>query len=115
MQHIQHVIRIGSANPKMACEMHFILMHVFKLELKIRCSLYDVPSPMHVNKYMDARMHCIRYANFKYALIYHHKQVNKREERNGGWKTYTHPRTLITDLPSLGGTERIIQIINYAS
>ena len=55
------------------------------------------------DKCMNARMHCIRYANFKYALVYHYKQVNIREERSGDWKTYTHSPTLITDLPSLGG------------
>ena len=79
---------------------------------KLQCGLYDVPSPVHVNKCMNARMHCIRYANFEYALIYHHKQVNKREERSGGWKTYTHSPTLITIAPSLGGTKIIIQSQN---
>ena len=54
---------------------------------------------------MNARMHSIKYAEFKHALIYHHEQVNKREERREVGRHTHHPRTLITDLPSLGGTE----------
>ena len=57
-------------------------------------------------------MHIIRYANLKNALIYHYKQINKREERNGDWKTYTHSPTLITCLPSLRGFELILQSQN---
>ena len=57
-------------------------------------------------KCMNARMHSIRYANFKYALVYHHKQVNKREERRGvGRHTPTHAHLLHTS-PHSEGTNK---------
>ena len=47
------------------------------------------------DKCMDARMRCIRYANLKNALVYHHKQVNKRKERREvGSHAHTHTHLL---------------------
>lgn len=62
---MQHIQRCSLEQARLTLKWHVEcnhLMHVFKLDLKIQCSLYDVPSPVHVNKCMDARMHCIRYA-----------------------------------------------------
>ena len=57
-------------------------------------------------KYMNARMHSIRYANFKNALVYHHKQVNKREERREvGRHTQTHAH-LLHHSPHSEGTNK---------
>ena len=93
--------RVGSANLNKACEMQSIDARIqFGIESTNAVSMMYRARCMQ-DKCMNARMHSIRYANLNMTYYKPSKQVSKREERSGGWKTYTHSPTLITDLPSL--------------
>ena len=96
MQHIQDATRVGSANLNMACEMQSIDARIqFGIEIQMQLAWCTEPWYMQY-KCMNVRMHSIRYANFKYALVYHHKQVNKKGRKKWGLEDIhtTHARLL---------------------
>ena len=67
------------------------------------------------DKCMNARIHSIRYADFKYALVYHHKRVNKREKAVGvgrhAQRTHTYYTLAITRRVQINITVRLINTL----
>ena len=61
MQHMQNAIIVGSAILRWYVKCYNY--HVFNLELKYKCSLYDAPSPVHAKQMNECKHAIILYAN----------------------------------------------------